>query len=123
MKSGSTIDLIDDEDLEDESQEEIEKSIDPKALIRKGLRLVSDQIDKIEKNIEGEGELNARDAKKLGDYIKLAVTIAKDIKDLGDLSDDELSRMSKEEIIALAQEAAQNMNLTLNKGKDETKKL
>jgi hypothetical protein len=107
--------LIINDELEPEeelAEAEVEPSIDPKALIRDGLSMIKDQMDKIKKNIQGDGELNARDANKLGNYIKLAVTIAKDIKDLGDLSDDELARMSKEEIIALALEAAQKMGLT-----------
>lgn len=101
------------------TKKKVEEVIDPKALVRKGLKLISDQINQIEKTIKVEGELNARDAKKLGDYIKLAVTITKDIKDLGDLSDDELSRMSKEEIAALAREAVQSMGLNLNIGKKD----
>lgn len=100
---------------ETEKTEDVEEAIDPKALIRKGLKIISDQIDKIEEEVSEDGVLGPREAKRLNDYIKVCVQISKDIKDLGDLSDDEISRMTKEEIAALAREASEQMGLTFNK--------
>lgn len=106
---------------EEKPEKKTEEAIDPKALIRRGLKIIEGQITNIEKEVDkaADGMLGARGAKVLNDYIGMAVRIAKDIKDLGNLSDEELAKMSKEEILSYARKIAQESGLTFDKEKNE----
>lgn len=97
-----------------EAEKEVE-FIEPKDLIRRGLMILREQIKRIEEDAKGEGVLSPRMAKMLTDYIKTAIAIEKDIKDLGDLSGDALKNMQPEKIKELALQAIQELGLNFNK--------
>lgn len=104
--------------MANKKKDTVEASVDPKFILRKGLKMLLDQVDTLEKQKDEDGLLSERHSRMLNNYMKVAISIAKDIKDLGDLSDEILKQMGEEEILALAAEAAQKYEL---KNKKENK--
>lgn len=85
--------------------------VDPKDLVRRGLRILEMQIQQLEKETKKGDVLSPRVAKTLIDYIKTSVQVYREIKDLGEFSGDELKNMTPEKIRELAKRATEELGI------------
>ena len=91
-----------------------EKHISPLSLVKRGLRIVDQEMARFEKMVEDKTPFKNSDADVLKDYIKVCSHVAKEHKDLNvdSFSSDDLERLESHEFADKVLKAAKVLGIT-----------